>query len=84
MLAFALIVWQVLGLPEVEDPIPDRIGLASIMGFAGFGGMLAGVLSVVIRPRKREQFVGIGTLAGCCLGAGFYLASLLAQLVFGP
>ncbi|HXR59831.1 MAG TPA: hypothetical protein VN732_00725 [Solirubrobacterales bacterium] len=83
MLALALIIGQALGLPEVEDPIPDRIGLASIMGFAGFGGMLAGVLSVIIRPRRREQFVGIGTFAGCCLGVGFYLASLLAQLIFG-
>jgi hypothetical protein len=30
MLALALIIWQVSGLPEVEDPIPDRIGLAHL------------------------------------------------------
>lgn len=84
MLMLALIVWQTLGLPEVEDPIPDRIGVGSIMGFAGFGGMLAAVFSVIVQPRNREQLIGIGTFVGCCFGVGFYAVSFLAQLIFSP
>jgi hypothetical protein len=84
MLALALIAWQVLGLPEVEDPFPDRIGLGSIVGRAGVAGMRAGVLRLITRPSNRDRFVGIGTLVGLCFGIGFYALSLIAQLVFGP
>ncbi|HET7418507.1 MAG TPA: hypothetical protein VFJ61_12875 [Solirubrobacterales bacterium] len=82
MLVLVLIVGQAFGLPEVEDPIPARIGLSFIVGSAGAGGMFAGILSVIVQPRRREQFVGVGTLIGCSLGVAFYSASLLAQLFF--
>ncbi|HMI81626.1 MAG TPA: hypothetical protein VK480_07545 [Solirubrobacterales bacterium] len=82
MLVVALIVLQALGLPEVEDPIPDKIGLGSVMGLAGAIGTLAGVLSVITRSRRREELVGLGTLVGLCIGIAFYALSLLVQLLF--
>lgn len=81
MLMLALIVLQALGFPEVEDPIPERIGLDSIVGLAGAGGILIGAIGAVVWPRKRERFVGIGTFGGLCLGVVLYALSLLAQLV---
>lgn len=83
MLVLGLIIWQALGFPEVEDPIPDRIGLGWVVGLAGAGGMLAGVVSVIKHPSSRERLVGIGTLFGLGFGIGFYAISLVAQLVFG-
>jgi hypothetical protein len=82
VLALALIAWQALGFPEVEDPIPDKIGLGSIIGLAGACGLLAGVVSMIIRPGKRERFAAVGTFAGCCLGICLYAISLLVQLLF--
>jgi ABC-type Fe3+-siderophore transport system permease subunit len=84
MLVLALIVLQALGLPEVEDPVPDRIGLSLLMSFAGVGGIIATVLSLITRSRRREWLVGIGTLAGLGIGICFYALSLFVQLVFGP
>ena len=81
MVLFALIVWQALGFPEVESPIPERIGLGSIVGLAGAVGLLAGILSVLMRSQKRERFVSIGTLVGFCIGAVLYALSLFIQLV---
>ena len=57
MLALALILWQALGFPEVEDPIPDRIGFGSIIELAGACGVFGGVIGVVAWPRRREQFI---------------------------
>lgn len=81
MVLFALIVWQALGFPEVEDPIPDRIGFGTIVGLAGAGGIFVGVLGGMVRPRKRERYASIGTLIGFCLGVVLYGLSLLAQLI---
>jgi hypothetical protein len=81
MLTLALIVWQALGFPEVEDPIPEKIGFGSILGFAGAGGVLAVVVSVVVGSRRREWWISLGTFAGFCFGVGLYGLSLLAQLI---
>ncbi|MGN6256243.1 MAG: hypothetical protein ACTHN3_00625 [Solirubrobacterales bacterium] len=81
MLTLALIVWQALGFPEVEDPIPDKIGFASIVGFAGAGGVLAVVFNVVVRPRRRDWVISFGTFIGFCVGVVLYGLSLLAQLI---
>jgi hypothetical protein len=67
MLVLALLIGQALGLPEVEDPIPDRIGLSFLLSLAGVGGMFGGFVSLVW-PRRRERLSGLGTLAGFCLG----------------
>jgi hypothetical protein len=81
MLMLALIVWQTLGLPEVEDPIPDRIGLGYLVSLAGAGGVLGGIVSVVGWPQKRERFVSVGTFIGFCIGLGLYATALINQLV---
>ena len=78
---FALIVWQALGFPEVEDPIPDRVGFGTIVGLAGAGGILMGVLGGMVQPRKRERYASIGTFVGLCLGVVLYGLSLFAQLI---
>lgn len=82
MALLALLVWQILGLPEVEDPTPDRIGLTLPIGLAGAGGVFGGVLSVVGWPQKRERFISVGTFIGFSVGLGFYALSLAAQLLF--
>lgn len=81
MFLLALIVWQALGFPEVEGPIPDRIGFGFIVSLAGAGGVVGGVLSLVAWPRKREQFVSWGTFIGFFFGVGFYALSLIVQVV---
>jgi len=81
MLVLALLIGQVLGLPEVEDPIPDKIGLSYLVSLAGAGGVLGGVVSVVGWPQKRERFVSVGTFIGFCFGIGLYASSLINQLI---
>jgi hypothetical protein len=84
MVLRALIVWQALGFPEVEDPVPDRIGFAYLFELAGAGGVIGGMVSLVAWPRKRELFISVGTVVGFAIGAGFYALSLAVQLLFGP
>ncbi len=84
MFLLALIVWQALGFPEVEDPIPDRIGLGYLFELAGAAGVIGGIASLVAWPRKRELFISVGTLVGFAIGLGFYALSLAIQLLFGP
>jgi len=81
MLLLALIVWQAIGLPEVEGPFPDRIGLTFPISLAGATGVFGGVLSVVASPRRRERFISLGTFAGFCVGVAFYALSLFVQLL---
>lgn len=81
MLMLALVVWQTLGLPEVEDPLPDRIGLTYLVSLAGAGGVLGGVVSVIGWPQRREQFVTAGTFIGFCVGLGIYVSALIDQLI---
>jgi hypothetical protein len=81
MLVLALLIGQALGLPEVEDPIPDRIGLSYLVSLAGAGGVLGGVVSVIGWPQRREQFVTAGTFIGFCIGLGIYASALIDQLI---
>lgn len=81
MLVLALIVWQTLGLPEVEDPLPEKIGLGLLLSLAGAGGMFGVILSVRW-PQKREWLISRGTFVGFCIGSSLYCASLFAQLLF--
>jgi hypothetical protein len=82
VLLFALLLGQALGLPEVEDPIPDRIGLDYVFSAAGAGGVVGGVISLIAWPRRKERFISLGTFGGFCLGLGFYALSLFVQLFF--
>ena len=82
MLLIALLLGQALGLPEVENPIPERIGLDHLFAVAGAGGVIGGILSVAAWPRRKEEFISLGTVAGFCLAFGFYALSLLVQLCF--
>lgn len=81
MLLLALLLGQALGLPEVEDPIPDKIGLGYLVSLSGAGGVLGGIASVVGWPHKREQLVSVGTFIGFCAGFGLYASALINQLV---
>lgn len=79
MLHVALLLGQVLGLPEVESPIPERIGLADVLTVAGAGGVLGGMTGVCF-PKNKERAVSVGSLIGLCFGAGFYAVALLIQV----
>lgn len=81
MLLIAFLLGRALGLPEVEDPIPARIGLSYLVSLAGAGGVLGGVISVIWWPQKRERLVSVGTFVGFCIGFGLYVAALAYQLV---
>lgn len=81
MLFFAFVLWQALGLPEVEDPWPDRIGIEFILTAAGAGGVFLGVLHAKSPPPVRDQAINRGVRVGFYIGLGFYLLSLLAQLL---
>jgi hypothetical protein len=81
VLVLALLIGQALGLPEVENPIPDKIGLADVFALAGVGGVLGGFAYFGSPPAKREWGVRWGVLGGFCLGAVTYFLCLLLQLL---
>jgi hypothetical protein len=81
MLTFALVLWQALGLPEAEDPIPDRIGWCHVFALAGAGGVLGEIVGFGLSPAEREWAVRVGNLTGFCFGIGAYCLSLLAQVL---
>jgi hypothetical protein len=84
MVLFALIVWQALGFPEVEDPIPEKIGLELIFAFAGAGAVVGEVVRFGASPARRERAVRRCGLAGFCIGLGLYVLSLLLQVISAP
>jgi hypothetical protein len=81
MLLFAFLLGQALGLPEVEDPIPDRIGLQDVFVLAGAGGVLGGIAGLGLPSAQQEQGVKWGTFLGFCCGVAMYCLSLLIQLL---
>jgi hypothetical protein len=81
VLMLALVFWQTLGLPEVEDPIPDRIGLDDLISLAGTGGVLAGVAFIAASASKRDKAIRWGGLIGFGFGAVLYLVSLVIQVI---
>jgi hypothetical protein len=83
MLVFALLLGQAFGLPEVESPIPEKIGLGDIIALAGAGGVLGGMVGVCCSPKNRERAISVGSVLGLCVGAGFYAVVLLVQLLWG-
>ena len=72
MLLFAFLLGQALGLPEVEDPIPDRIGLTFPFSFAAACGALADFLYIK-SPTKVERAISwAGSSASVSDGASTY------------
>lgn len=81
MLVLAFLLGQALGLPEVEDPIPDRINIDVLFTGAGMAGALAGLIFAFSPRPKRERAIRIWGLIGFALSAGLYLLALVVQVV---
>lgn len=67
--------------PQVEDPWPDRIGIEIVFTAAGAGGVLVGIYHAKSPAHLREQAISRGGRVGFYVGLGFYLLSLLVQLL---
>ncbi|HEY6730506.1 MAG TPA: hypothetical protein VI039_05725 [Solirubrobacterales bacterium] len=76
----ALSLSQALGLLEVEDPIPDRIGLDDLFSLAGAGTVLGGLFGMGKSLAKQEQAIRVGGAAGFCVGVTIYTLALVAQV----
>lgn len=70
-------------LPRVESPIPDTIGVYTIIGSANAGGVLLFVVATMLRfpDAKRDAWGKVGIVLGFGVGLGFYLVTLVAQLL---
>jgi hypothetical protein len=69
--------------PQVEDPLPDRIGLGLPFATAGAGGVLAGIARAGASPARRDQAINRGGLIGFVGGVILYLVALIIQVGFG-
>lgn len=83
MLMLALLLGQALGLPEVENPIPEKIGLGDVFTVAGAGGVLGGMVGVCCYPEHKERAISVGSVIGLSIGTGFYAIALVIQVVSG-
>jgi hypothetical protein len=83
MLVLALLLGQALGLPEVENPIPAKIGLADVFTATGAGGVLGGMVGVCCSPKNKERAISVGSVLGLCIGAGFYAIAPVIQVASG-
>ena len=70
-------------LPEAENPLPDRIGPADLIEWAGAGAALGGMLFFKASAPKRDRMIGWGGLLGFLVAAVLYVIALFAQ-VFSP
>lgn len=72
-------------LPKVENPIPETIGLETIVGIAVTANVLSLVLTTVLRlsQAQRENYVRWATVGGFVIGAVIYFSTLLLQLLCG-
>jgi hypothetical protein len=80
VLLLAFLLGQALGLPEVENPIPERIGLGDVITVAGAGGVLGGMVGVWCSPKNKDRAISVGSAIGLCAGTGFYALALLIQV----
>jgi hypothetical protein len=83
MLVFAFLLGQALGLLEVENPVPEKIGLGDVFTVAGAGGVLGGMVGVCCSPENKERAVSVGSVIGLCIGAGIYAVALVIQVASG-
>jgi hypothetical protein len=82
-LATLLLVLVASILPRVEDPIPDRIGLGTLLAWAGFGGAIAGILYSAASNSRRDEAIKWGGVLGFAVAASLYLVSLIVQVASG-
>ncbi len=83
MFLLAFLLGQALGLPEVENPIPEKIGLGDVFTVAGAGGVLGGMVGVCCSPKNKDRAIGVGSVIGLCIGTGFYAVALVIQVASG-
>ncbi|HEY5942787.1 MAG TPA: hypothetical protein VIT89_08015 [Solirubrobacterales bacterium] len=83
MLMIAFLLGRALGLPEVEDPIPDTIGFGHVIACAGAGGVVGEVVRFGSTAKRREQAARRGLWIGFWIGSVFYAISLVVQVVSG-
>jgi hypothetical protein len=81
VLLLAFLLGQALGLPEVEDPIPEKIGLEDVFAFAGACGVLGAIACFRSPSARQEQGVKWGVLIGFCFGAVVYCLLLVIQVM---
>jgi hypothetical protein len=81
MLTLALLIGQALGLPEVENPVPEKIGLEDVFALAGACGVLGRIARLGSPSARQEQGVKWGVCIGFCLGAAAYFLLLLIQVI---
>ena len=68
-------------LPQVEAPLPDRIGLGFPFSTAGACGVLVSIVHTASSPAQRDRAVRMGGLIGFLLGTVLYLLALFVQLI---
>jgi hypothetical protein len=70
-------------LPKVENPIPETIGLETMIGIAVTANVLSLVLTTALRlpQTKRESWVRWATVGGFVIGAVIYFSTLLLELL---
>jgi hypothetical protein len=69
-------------VPEIEDPLPDRIGLGFPFATAGAGGVLAGIVHSESSAARRDRAINKGGSIGLRLGVLAYLLVLAIQVAF--
>jgi hypothetical protein len=69
--------------PSVENPIPETIGLGSIVSLAGSFATIGFLLATALRrsDTERNTWSGYGVVVGSCLGAIAYLVALVVELL---
>lgn len=82
-LAALLVILVASILPRVEDPIPDRIGLGTLLAWAGFGGAIAGIAYSAASNTRKDEAIKWGGVLGFAAGASLYLVSLIVQVASG-
>jgi hypothetical protein len=70
-------------LPKVENPVPETIGLDTIIAIGAAVGMVCLVLSIALRlpDRRTDALSKLGIAVGFAFGSLFYLFALIVQLL---
>jgi hypothetical protein len=80
----SLSAWLLLAslVPQVEDPLPDRIGLGFPFAMATAGGVLAGIIYADAPGNRRNKAIKSGGRFGFLAGAVVYLLALVVQVSY--